>query len=67
MIRQKVLPDVRIGDNVWVWESFIIYKVLYFMLEEETIVSFMARFLMEVAVFIKVPSRRYRIRHKCGI
>ena len=67
IIGQRVLPNARLSDDVGIWESFIIYKVLYFMLEEETIVSFMARFLMEMAVFIKVPSRRYRIRHKCGI
>ena len=37
------------------------------MLEAEAVVSFMARFLMEVAIFIEVPSRRYKIRHRCGI
>jgi len=37
------------------------------MLKVETIFSFMARVLMEVAIFIEVPSRRHRIRHRCGI
>lgn len=37
------------------------------MLEEETIVCFIARFLMKVEIFIEVPSMRYRIRHRCGV
>ena len=34
------------------------------MFEAEAIVSFMTRFLMEVTILIKVPSRRYGIRHR---
>ena len=37
------------------------------MLEVETIVDFVAKFFMEVAIFIEVPNRRYRVRHGCGI
>ena len=65
--KRRVIPNVRLGDDIWIWKSSIVYYVLYFMLEAKTIVSFMAEFLMEVAVFIEVPSRRYKIRHKCGI
>ena len=34
-------------------EGFIIYEVLYFMFEAEASVSFMAKFLMEVVVFVR--------------
>ena len=37
------------------------------MLKVEAIFSFMVGFLMEVAIFIEVQSRGYRIRHRCGI
>ena len=67
VIGQGVLPNSRLGDDVGIWQGFIVYEVLYFMLEAEAIVSFMARFLMEVAIFIEVPSVRYRIGHRCGI
>ena len=67
IIKQGVLPNVRLGDDVGVQESSIVYKVLYFMLEVETIVDLMARFLMEMAIFIEFPSRRYRIRHRRGV
>ena len=66
-IKQRVLPNVRLGDNVLIWKGSIVYRVLSLMLEVETIVGFMARFLMEVAIFIEVPSRRYRIRHRCRV
>ena len=66
IIRQGILPNVRLGNGVGIWESSIVYEVLYFMFEAETIVGFMA-FLMEVAILIEVPSRRYMIGHKCGI
>ena len=65
--KRRVIPNVRLGDDIWIWKSSIVYYVLYFMLKAKTIVSFMAEFLMEVAVFIEVPSRRYKIRHRCGI
>ena len=67
IIKQGVLPNVRLGNDVGIWESSIVYEVLYFILEVEIIVSLMARFLMEVAIFIEVPSRRYKIRHRCVI
>ena len=65
--RVRVLPNVRLGDDVRIWEGSIVYEVLNLVLEEETIVSFMARFLVEVAIFIEVPSGRHEIGHKCGI
>ena len=67
IIRQRVLPNARLGDDIGIWEGSIVYEVLYFMFEAEAIVGFMAKFLMEVTILIKVPSRRYRIRHRCGI
>ena len=67
IIRLRVLPNVGLGDDVWIWEGSIVYEVLYFMLKMKAIVGFMAGFLMEVAIFIEVPSRKYKIGHKCGI
>ena len=67
IIRQRVLPNVELGDDVWIWEGSIVYEVLYSMLEEEAIVSFTTRFFMEVAIFIEVSSMRHRIRNKCGV
>ena len=67
MIRQGVLPHVRLGNDVGIWESSIVYEVLYFTFEVETIVGSMAGFFMEVAILIEVRSRRYKIGHRCGI
>ena len=67
IIRQGVLPNTRLGDDVRIWKGSIVYEVLYHMLKAKTIVDFLARFFMEVTIFIKVPSRRYKIRHRCGI
>ena len=67
IIGQGVLPNVRLGDDVGIWESSIVYEALYFMLEAETIFSFMVGFLVEVVIFIEVPSGRYEIGYRCGI
>ena len=67
IIGQRVLPNARLSDDVGIWESSIVYEVLYRLFEAEAIVSFMTRFLMEVTILIEVPSRRYGIRHRCGI
>ena len=67
MIRQGVLPHVRLGNDVEIWESSIVYEVLYFMFEVETFVGFMAGFFMEVAILIEFRSRRYKIGHRCGM
>ena len=37
------------------------------MLEAETIIGLMAIVLVEVAIFIEVPSGRSAVRHRCGI
>ena len=67
IIRQRVFPNVGLGDGVWIWESSIVYEVLYLIFVVEAIVDFTAKFLMEVAIFIEVPSGRYRIRHRCRV
>ena len=67
IIRQRVLPNTRLSDDVGIWENSIVYKVLYLVFEVEAIVNVMARFLVEVTIFIEVPSRRYKVRHGCGI
>ena len=67
IIRQRVLPNSRLSDDVGIWESSIVYEVLYLVFEEEAIVDLMAKFLVEVAIFIKVPSRRYGVRYGCGV
>ena len=61
VIRQRVL------SNVGIWEGSIIYKVMYFVFEVEEIFGFVARFLVVMAIFIKVPRERYGIRHGCGV
>ena len=66
VIRQRVLPNVGHGDDVGIWEGSIVYEVLYFVLKAETIVGFMAGFLVEVEIFIEVLSGRYEIGHRCG-
>ena len=66
-IRQRILPNARLGDDIGIQEGFFVYEVLYFMLEVEAIVSFMVEFLVEVIIFIEVPSRRHEIRHRYGI
>ena len=67
IIRQRVLPNTRLSDYVGIWENSIVCKVLYFMFEVKAIVGFVAEFLVEVTIFIEVPSRRYRVRHGCRI
>ena len=67
IIWQGVLPNVRLSNDVGIWESSIVYEVFYFVFEVETIVGFMVEFLMKVAIFIEVPSRRYMIGHRCGV
>ena len=52
----RVFPNVRLGDDVGIWKSYIVFEVLYFMFEVETIVGFMAKYLVEVAILIEVPS-----------
>ena len=67
IIQQRVLPNARLSDDFGIWESSIVYEVLYLMFEAETIVGLMAEFLMEMAIFIEIPSGRYRVRHGCRI
>ena len=67
IIKQRVLPNARLGDDIGIWEGSIIYEILYLVFVAEAIVSPVARFLIEVAVFIEVPSRRHGIRHRRGI
>ena len=67
IIQQRVLPKARLSDDFGIWESSIVYEVLYLMFKAETIVSPMAEFLVEMAIFIEIPSGRYRVRHGCRI
>ena len=67
IIRQRVLSNVGFSDNVRIWESSIVYEVLYFVFEAEAIVSFVVRFLVVVVIFIEVLSGRYEIRHGCRV
>ena len=66
-IKQRILPNARLSDDIGIWEGFVVYKVLYFVFKAETIVDFMVGFLVEVTIFIKVSSKRQRIRHRYGI
>ena len=67
IVRQKVLPNTKLSDDVGIWEGSIVYEFLYLMLEVKAIVGLMAGFLVEVVIFIKVPSGRYKVRHGCGV
>ena len=62
IIGQRILLNVGLSDDVGM-ESPIVYQILYLMFEVKAIVGLMARFLMEVTIFIDVPSMRHRIRH----
>ena len=67
VIEQRILSNVGFGNDIGIWESSIVYEVLYFMFEAKAIVGFMVGFLVVMAIFIEVPSGRYRIRHECGV
>ena len=67
VIGQMIFSNVGFGDDVGIWEVFIIYEVLYLVFEVEAIVDFVARFLVIMAIFIEVPRGRYGIRHEHGV
>ena len=67
IVRQKVLPNTKLSDDVGIWEGSIVYEFLYLMFEAKAIVGLMAGFLVEVVIFIEVPSGRYKVRHGCGV
>ena len=67
VIGQRVLSNVGFGDDVRIWEGSIVYEVLYLVFEAKAIVGFIAKVLVVMAIFIKVPRGRYRIRHGCGV
>ena len=66
IIKQRVLLNTRLSDDVGIWESSIVYEVLYFVFKVEAIAGFMVGFLVEVVIFIEVPSRRYEVRQGVG-
>ena len=67
VIGQKVLSDVRLGNDVGIREGSIVYEVLYLVFEREAIDGFVVGFSMVVAIFVEVPSGRYTIRHRCVV
>ena len=67
VIQQKVLPNSRLSDDVGIWESSIVNEVLYLVFEVEAIIGLIAEFLVQVAIFIEVPSGRYGVRYGCGV
>ena len=67
VIGQRVLSNVRFGDNFGIWEGSIVYEVMYFMFEVEPIIGLVAGVLVVVAIFIEVPSGRYGIRQGCRV
>ena len=67
IIGQRVLSNVGFGNDVGIWESSIVYEVLYLVLEAKAIVGFVAIFLVVVAIFIEIPRGRYGIRNGCGV
>ena len=36
-IRQGVLPNSKLGDDIGIWEGSIVYEVLYFVLKAEIV------------------------------
>ena len=67
IVKQRVLPNARLGDDIGIWEGFVVYVVLYFMFKAKAIIGFMAGILVEVTRLIVVPCKRYEIRHRCRI
>ena len=67
VIRQMVLSYVGFGDDVGIWKGSIVYEVLYLVFDVEAIVSFVAKFLVVMTIFIEVPNGRYGIRHRCRV
>ena len=57
IIQQRVLPIARLSDDVRMWDGSIVYEVMYLVFEVEAIVVLMIGFLVEVAIFIEVPSK----------
>ena len=57
IIQQRVLPIARLSDDVRIWDGSIVYEVMYLVFEVEAIVVLMIGFLVEVAIFIEVPSK----------
>ena len=53
IIRQRVLPNARLGNNVGIWEGSIVYEVLYYMFKVEAIASFMVGFLVVVTYSLR--------------
>ena len=39
IIKQRVVPNARLGDDIGIWENSIVYEVLYLVFEAEAIVS----------------------------
>ena len=58
VIGQRVLSNVGFGNDVGIWEGSIFYEVLYTMFEVKAIISFVARFLVVVTIFIEIPKGR---------
>ena len=58
VIGEKVLSNARFGNDVGIWEGSIFYEVLYTMFEVKAIISFVARFLVVVTIFIEIPTGR---------
>ena len=67
IVKQRVLPNARLGDDIGIWEGSVVYVVLYFMFKAKAIIGFMVGILVEVTRLIVVPCRRYEIRHRCRI
>ena len=61
VIEQRTLSNIRFGDDVGIWEGSIVFEVLYLMFKVKAIVGFVVGFLVVVAIFIEVSSRRYRL------
>ena len=43
IVRQKVLPNTKLSDDVGIWEGSIVYEFLYLMLEAKAIVGLYGR------------------------
>ena len=37
IIKQRVLPNAKLGDGVRIWESSIVYEVLYLVFKADAI------------------------------
>ena len=67
IIGQRVLSNVGFGNDVGIWEGSLFMRSCILNLRRKQLSSFVARFLVVVAIFIEIPRGSYGISHGCGV